>query len=256
MAELLTFFPKVYAQSTTAEDALAQPTFGNINIGESGTQTSSILLTSNATAVTVGQRFKVTVSIKTNDVAISEYKAVISFDPTKLQVIDQDASVAGNQIKNLDTIFVAKNTSTDNTVSANGTITFIGKTTDGNPLSINRDVLEIEFQAQTASTTPVKVVTGASGSQLVSSSGSSLTYTANEVNIQITASATGESGNENPPEVTPTPPVTGEGTTPPPTTLPDTALEAGVSDIIVVALSLLIIAIGAKMSIRKKSQHK
>lgn len=256
MAELLTFFPKVYAQSTSTQDALAQPTFGNINVGNSGTQTASILLSSSATSVTVGQKFKVTVAIKTNDVAISEYKVVVSFDPTKLQVVDQDASAAGNQIKNLDTIFVAKNTATDNTVSANGTITFIGKTTDGNPLSINRDVLEIEFQAQAASSTSVKVVTGASGSQLVSSSGSSLTYTANEVTVQIAANSTGESGVDQNPETNPNPPVTGGGTTTPPTTLPDTALEAGVSDILVVALSLLIIAIGAKMSMRKKSEQK
>lgn len=249
MADLLNFFPKVLAQSA---DAIAQPTFGNINISSGGTTTSTILLNSASTSTTVGERFKVRVEIKTNSVTISEYKIIIDFDPTKLQVIDQDTATTGNQIKNLDTIFLAENPATDNTISNAGRITFIGSTADGNPLSINREVLEIDFQAQVVGATPIRIITGASGSQLLRQNGAGANFTANEISIQVAAASTGSGVTPTPNPVTP-PPATGNGsTTPPPTTLPDTALEAGVGDLLVVAVSLLIIALGTKMTLKKK----
>jgi hypothetical protein len=247
VAELLNLFPKVFAQ--TVADAISQPTFGTIEVAGGGSQTSSILLTSTATSTEVGQRFKVTVSIETNAVTINNFRLIIDFDPTK----------PGTQIRNLDTIFVPSNPQTDNSVSNTGRITYIANTTDGNATSLNREVVEIEFQAQATGATPIRIVTGSSGAQLIRQTGAGVNFTSNEVNIQI-APSTQSNGNGNPnPNPTPNPPPTdntggGNGTVTPPPTLPDTAFGDSPTDFAMLGIGALIVLIGIKLSLFHKNK--
>lgn len=254
MAQILNIIPKIYAQNP-GPDAISQPTFGAINISGGGLQTSSVLLKTTSTSTSVGERFTARVEIKTNEIAIGEYRIVLEFDPTRLQVIDQDSSVAGNQIRNLDTVFLPSNPQTDNTVSAAGRISFTGRIAEGNSASVNREVIEIEFQAQTAGASTVRVISGTSGSQLVRANGVSVPFTGNEINIEISTSTSGSGVTPNPS----TPPsVGGNGggaVVTPPTTLPDTALEAGVGDILVLLVGIMIIGLGTKMGLKKNSER-
>lgn len=245
MASILNFGQKLYAQQTI--DAISQPTFGNINISGGTNQTSSILLNSTSTSATIGQRFKVRIEVKTGTVSINEYKLVIEFDTTRLQVIDQDSTVTGNQVRNLDTIFTVPNPQTDNTVSSAGRITVLARAS--NPSSLNREVIEIEFQAQTTGNAPIRVITGSQGSQLLRSNGSSVPFTSNQVTI--TLSSANVSGN------------TGTGTVSAPTTttstsnlgtgsLPTTSIgESG--GVIGSILGILIIIIGATILSKQKN---
>ena len=253
MAELLNIFPKVYAQEANS-DAISQPTFGTINISQGGSQSSTILLKSTSTATKVGERFKVRVEVKTNNIPVSEYKVVIDFDPTKLQVVDQDSTVTGNQIKNLDTIFLPTNPQTDNIVSATGRITFKGQTTDGNALSINREVLEIEFQTQAVGSSPIKIATGSTGSQLIRQNGSGISYTGNEVTLQISPATTGNGTTTPTVPANPITPTSQGSTGSGNKSLPDTAFEGGVSDFLIVGLSVMVIITGLAMSISRRKR--
>lgn len=254
MAQILNIIPKVFAQNP-GPDAISQPTFGAINISGGGLQTSSILLKTTSTSTSVGERFTARVEIRTNEIAIGEYRIVVEFDPARLQVIDQDSSVAGNQIRNLDTVFLPTNLQTDNTVSASGRITFIGRIAEGNSASVNREVIEIEFQAQTAGASNLRIVSGSSGSQLIRANGVSVPFTANEVNVEISTSTSGSGVTPNPS----TPPAVGgngggSAVVTPPTTLPDTALEAGIGDILVLLIGVMIIGLGTKIGLSKKPE--
>jgi len=255
MAELLQIFPKLHAQET---DAVAQPTFGTINISGGGTQNASVLLKSDKTSVAVGERFKVRVEIKTNTITVNEFRIVVDFDPTKLQVVDQDTNTVGTQVKNLDTIFLVSDQSQDNTVSSVGRVRFVGKTASGNAFSVNRDVIEIEFQAQATGSSPIRIVTGSTGTQLVRQSGIGVSYTSNEVTLQVTTSSqTGTGGNGgNTGGNTGTGNTGGTGGTGDIGTLPDTAIPAGMGESILLVLSMVLIIAGLKLSLEGRKAKK
>ncbi len=244
MSNFINLIPIIEAQGT---DAIAQPTFGPVE-GSGGSSTgSSILLRSDKTSVNVGDTFKVTIEIKTNELDISEYRLVVSYDPNQLTVIDNDPNKAGTQINLLDTLFQAPNAE-DNLVTQ-GRITLNTKTVSGNAFRVNRDVAEITFQALTQGSTVIKVETGVSGSHLIRLTGSELGYTSNEVTVQ-TSSAVSPTPTPTPtPQPTPVPQpntTTTGGTT---GTLPNTAIgDPGFFGSIIIGLIFIAIGISLKFS--------
>jgi hypothetical protein len=174
--------PKAYAQS----DAIAQPTFGPIDIGVTPQAQAKILLTSNTTSLVVGQTFTIDVEIRTGSpdlISVSEYQLVISFDPTKLKVLDADTSVAGTQIQFLDTLYqVVEGT---NNVTAAGRITLTARTPSGAAYAINRSVARITFQAQQIGTTTITLPSGSTGNQLINQNGIALPLTLNTLTVAI-----------------------------------------------------------------------
>jgi altronate dehydratase len=129
MANIFDFLvPVVDAQTL---DTISQPTFGTIDVGTQGGAVSTVLLSSTSTATQVGQKFKVSVEIKTNDNQINQYKILIDFDSAKLSVVDQDSATLGTQVKLLDTIFTIANPQSNNSVSNTGRITLIANTSSG-----------------------------------------------------------------------------------------------------------------------------
>ncbi|MBL8015096.1 MAG: hypothetical protein JNK26_02830 [Candidatus Doudnabacteria bacterium] len=192
----LNLIPQVGA---TGGDANLQPTFGNLIGITSQGSTSSIVLTASNTSTQVGQQISVDVEIKTNSFTINEYRIVVDFDPTKLQVVDAAPSTAGTQITFLDTVFQV--TGTNNTVSPAGRITLIAKTPGGNALQVNRKVAKITFQAQNPGVSNIQTVTGATGSQLINQNGVAIASSVNNVSInignQVSSSSTNTAGSSS-----------------------------------------------------------
>ncbi len=246
--------PKVSAQSF---DALAQPTFGSIDIGGGSSITGSVLLSSDKTSVTVGERFKVRVELKTNDVNISEYRVVVDFDPTKLTVIDADPSVNGTQVRVLDEVFTVPNPLDDNTVASVGRIR-VRASAPSTPLTVNKDVVEIEFQAQSAGSTGIKVVEGSVGSQIVREAGVGLSYTANEVTIDVTTqTSTTTTGSTTGTTTTgSTAGTTGTTTTTGGQQIPDTALSDDVISAASVIFGVLFVILGSSLVINKSKNNR
>ncbi len=242
MANLIEILiPKAHAQV----DSFAQPTFGSIDIGGGTTVSGTVLLTSSSTSVTIGQKFKVTVAINTNDVNINEYRVVIDFDPTKLQVVDADPATAGTQIKFLDTVFEVEDQLQDNTVANVGRIR-LRAVAPSQPLAVNRNVAEIEFQAQTTGSPVIKVVEGTTGTQLVRQAGIGLAYTSNEVTVALSTQQTSGSGG------TTTGGTNGQGTTPSGgQTTPNTALPTDLGSIITIFLGVILVVVGASLKSKK-----
>lgn len=248
MSNLINLFPIVKAQTI---DAAAQPTFGSIDVGGGSTVTASMLLRSDKTSVDIGEKFIVTVEIKTNTVTINEYRIVIDFDSTKLQVVDQDPTVAGTQIKLLDTIFTVENPETDNTVSQNGRITLVAKVDSGNPFAVNRDVAQIEFQAQAAGSPTIKIFQDANGSRLIRQSGVGVSYTPNQLTVLVkTATSAGTTTGSNPPPISQTTTTTG-GTTVG-TTIPITGVADDIGSLVTVIGAAILIITGIKLNSEKR----
>ncbi len=188
MANLIDILiPKVSAQA----DSIAQPTFGPIEGGGSSTVNASVLLSSTKTSVANGERFKVRIEIKTNQIQISEYRIVVDFDPSKLQAIDADNTVTGIQATKLDTVFSIPDPSTDNQIDSVGRFRYRAIAPSGQTLAVNTNVVEIEFQSQSPGTTPIKVITDINGTQLVRTAGVGLQYNSNELTIQISTQQVG-----------------------------------------------------------------
>jgi len=251
VSNLLDLFPIVKAQTI---DAAAQPTFGSIDIGGGSTVTASMLLRSDKTSVAVGDKFNVTVEIKTNTVTINEYRIIIDFDPTKLQVVDQDPSTAGTQIKLLDTIFTVADPETDNTVSQNGRITLIAKVSSGNAFAVNRDVAQIQFQAQAVGSPTVKIVSDATGSRLIRETGVGVSFTPNQLTVAVTtATGSGATTGSTPPPVAQTTTTTG-GTTGV-TTIPQTGVADNLGSAVTVIAAAILIITGVKLSSEKRKNR-
>ncbi|MEO6729259.1 MAG: cohesin domain-containing protein [Candidatus Dojkabacteria bacterium] len=249
---MINLFPIVKAQTI---DATAQPTFGTIDTGGGSTLTSSMLMRSDKTSVNVGDKFKVTVEIKTNTVTINEYRIIIDFDATKLQVVDQDPTTAGTQVKLLDTIFTVENAEIDNTVSQNGRITLIAKTDSGNPFAVNRDVAEIQFQAQAAGSPTIKIIQDASGSRLIRQSGVGVSFTPNQLSVTVqaaTGSATTTTTGATPPPISQT---TTTGGTTVGTTIPVTGVTDDIGSAATIIVAAVLILTGLKLSGDKKRNH-
>jgi hypothetical protein len=218
-------------------DAVSQPTFGAIDTGGASTITGSVLLTTDKTAVKVGETFKVRIEIKTNDVNITEYRIAIDFDPTKFKVVDADTQTQGTQIRVLDDIFTIQNIQEDNTVASVGRIR-LKAVTPSAPIAVNKIVAEFEMQAQAVGTSAIKIVEGSTGTQLVRQAGVGLAYTSNEISIQITTqqqttTTTGQPTTTG--STTTSTTTTGQSTTTTGTQIPATAI----GDSLFTALSLL-----------------
>jgi len=252
MAQFIQLIPIVEAQSL---DTISQPTFGTITVSGGGGVTASVLLTSDKSSVKVGDTFTVKINVKTNTLSISEYKIVISYDKSLLSVIDQDTTTAGTQIKLLDDVFTIADPAKDNLVSTTGQITIDAKTTSGNSFQVNKDVAEIQFQAQAEGISTLKVTQGASGTQLIRSNGNSLTFTTNEVSVQSSTTVATNGGGTpiNTPTPTPTP-------TPQPSQvvsqIPNTGIKEDITSMSGVFVGLLLVATGLLMAKNKLTPKK
>lgn len=265
MSGLIKLIPPVSANSF---DALAQPTFGTIEVSNVGGTVSSILLTADKTSVGIGERFTVKVKVTTNTLTVKEYRIVIKFDSASLSVIDQDNTTPGTQITLLDQVFQVEEPEVNNSVAIigdEGTITLLATAPEGSDLQVNTDVAEIEFQAQAEGSAPVQIIQGTEGSRLTRGSGTSLNFTTNEITIQASDISVVEPPPttqepppvETPPSETPpaqTPPTT---TTPPPTVevIPNTALgdEFGpLGSAISLGLGFVLVVMGMAMLARKE----
>jgi len=182
MSNIIDFIaPKVKAQTI---DAVSQPTFGPIELSGGSELNGQVTITASDTSVDIGDTFTVAVEINTNDVNINEYRVTIDFDPTKLTVIDADPNTDGTQISFLDNVFTIANPVDDNTVSSVGRIRLVASA-PSQPLTVNTQVAEIEFQAQSLGDTSIQVVEGNTGTQLIRQAGIGLSYSTNEVSISV-----------------------------------------------------------------------
>jgi hypothetical protein len=235
LKELL--IPTASAQSF---DAFAQPTFGPINVGTGNTTTGTVLITTDKTASNIGDIITATISVNTNDIAISEYRIVLNFDPTKFTVIDSDPNTPGTQVTLLDPVFQIENPETENTVNSLGQVLVIAKNTD--QVSVNRNVIEIQLQAQSSGNTNISVVTqGEIRTQLVREAGVGLAYTGNSVDIGIeTQSGNGGTNGGNGGQQPQTPGTNG-GTG----SIPDTAVPEYVSQAFPLLAGSFLLLLGA-----------
>ena len=199
--DLLTqFIPVVQAQGL---DAVAQPTFGPINISttpdtESGVQ---VLLKTTDNTVAEGTTFAVEARIEAGvDGVYTGYKLVLNYDPQILSVVDQDPGSSGTQSKFTDGLYALAGPVEDNnyaTIDGQNGIIFLHAT--GSEFPLNRSVLEIKFQAQelgltelTIDTTPITGTEISSGGNLVGFNPSSLTINVNETGTATSCSNDGD----------------------------------------------------------------
>lgn len=249
MSNLIEFLiPKVQAQSA---DAISQPTFGAITSGVGQTTSASILLNWDNPTVRVGNTFKVRVELRTGDFRISEYRAVITYDRDFLSVVDKDPATPGTQVTMLDTLLTIQTPASDN-LAADGRIVVSAEAPSGSDYQINKEVIEIEFQAQRLGQTKVQVATAVDGSRLNRLSGQSIAYTVNEVNVNIAAAtAVTPQPQPTPNPVTPTPAPTQPVAQPPVTTIPNTAIGDGPSVMLSLGLGIGLIFTGFSLFIGK-----
>lgn len=141
------------SSSAKSLDAVAKPTFpydGPFQIPTnlvSGSTTGTLVLTSDTANPKVNDKFKVSIAINTSTLEVKNYKVVITYDKTLVDVVDADTSKTGSQITIVDTFFQNKTNTVDTT---NGKITLEGSNTAA--ISVNRKVAEIEFKAKKAGT--------------------------------------------------------------------------------------------------------
>lgn len=243
MPNLLEILPieKVYAQ---AVDASAQPTWGPLDVVGTSSQTGQVLLKSSKTSVAQGEIFTVRVELKTNNVAINEYRIVVQFDSSVLQVVDSDSATAGTQVKLLDQIFEIEEPADDNTVSTGGVITLIAAIPSGNSITVNRDIVEITFQSQKQGSTTVSVVEGPTGTRLLRQTGSGLQFTTNQVTIQSTASGNVSSSSS----------ATTSSSSGSVIQIPDTAIADNLDVLFGTGLGIFLIAFGVSLVRNKKER--
>lgn len=248
MAGLIEFLiPKLQAQ---VSDAISQPTFGEITAGTGSTTTSSVLLNWENPTVRVGDTFKVKIEIKTGDLKVSEYKVVITYDKDFLSVVDKDPASPGTQVTILDTLLTVQDPSTDN-VSADGRISVTAMAASGTDYQINKEVIEIEFQAQRMGATKVQVATAVDGTRLTRLNGQPIAFNVNEINTNIAQAVATNPGVQ--PDTTPTTPVVPVVTTPTPvveapvTVIPNTAISDSPSFMLSLALGVSFILTGISL---------
>jgi hypothetical protein len=193
------------------------------------------------------------VEVKTGQFSINEYRVVIDFDPTKLQVVDAEPSTPGTQISFLDTVFQVSGG--NNSTSAAGRITLIAKTISGNALQVNRKVAKVTFQAQSTGTSNIQTATGATGSQLINANGVAIANTVNNLTVNITTqTGTITSTSSATQTATSTLSTTSSPTTTsaPGTVIPDTALPDDVVAIVTVLIGLGLVTLGVKLRRSRK----
>ncbi len=137
------------SSSSKSLDAVAKPTFpydGPFQIPSnlvSGSTSGTLVLASDTASPKVNDKFKVSITINTSTLEVKNYKVVITYDKTLVDVVDADTSKTGSQITVVDTFFQNKTNTVDIT---NGKVTLEGSNTAAT--SINRKVAEIEFKAK------------------------------------------------------------------------------------------------------------
>lgn len=235
--------PKINAQA----DAVAQPTFGSINIGGGSGITGQVLLNSDKTSVEVGERFKVRVQVNTNDVNIEEYRIIINFDPTKIQIVDADSETQGIQVRKLDTVFSPEEIQNDNVSNNNlGTVKYVAKSST--PVSLNTEVIEIEFQAQATGRSTIELIEGAAGTQLIRQAGQGLVFTPNRITLEV-AQTQNTPDPEPQPQPNPQPQPGGNtGTNPVPPVIPDTSISSDLIALLTVMAGMIFVLVGTALS--------
>lgn len=187
--------PTVQAQGL---DAVAQPTFGPIDLQQTGdSEAVQVRLTTDRTTVAEGSTFTIDVELQTGtNISLDEYQLVFNYDAQRLSVIDQNDSADGTQSVLTDTLFEVVTPVADNNYAS---------TTDGEiylraagnfPVTINRKIAEIEFQAQelgvtelVTDTAPLEGTRMRRGSTDIAYDPSSLTINVNETGEAIACSA-------------------------------------------------------------------
>lgn len=151
--------PAVEAQSI---DAVAQPTFGPLVLSNTpgGANNVQIVITSTQTTVANGNTFKVSIELKTGtDISVDEYQLVLKYNPQRLTVKDKDTGNSGVQSTLTDTLFtIPTPVSNNNYASTTAGLIFI-RAKGNYPVTINRKVFEIEFQAQSLGVSEISVDT-------------------------------------------------------------------------------------------------
>lgn len=252
MANLIEFLvPKVFAQTS---DAISQPTFGEVIAGTGTTTTSSVLLNWDNPTVRVGDKFKVRVEIRTGDFKVSEYKIVVSYNKDFLSVVDKDPSAPGTQVTLLDSLLTVANASTDN-IASEGRIEVTAKAASGTDYQINKEVVEIEFQAQAVGQTKVQVATAVDGTRLTRLNGQPIAFNVNEVNVNVAAAAVSQTPEPEPviPQ-TPEPEAQPQQPPPQPTQIPNTAISDGPGFMLSIALGASLIFTGFSLIFNKKKK--
>jgi hypothetical protein len=179
---ILKVIPKVHAQA----DAVAQPTFGSIDIGGGETIAAQVLLNTSFSSVEVGKQFTVQVEVRTNEITLNGYNIVVEYDPSILTVVDQNPDISGTQVKLLDPVFNTTSEPEDNFVDiVKGEIFLSASITEGSGLTVNRSVFEVAFQAQSIGAATIKIKEGANGTKLIRPSGQTIRYTSNQRSIDI-----------------------------------------------------------------------
>jgi hypothetical protein len=151
--------PRVLAQTV---DEVASPTIPFVPPGgTSGTPVPSVItgpnisLSTTQFSIGVGEKIKIVVSLDTKAVEIKEYAFQITFDPTKLQIVDEDTTQAGTQIKYTDTNFFA--TVENSAAQTTGIITLHAKSSQGSITYSGRAVAEFELVGLSESLSQVSI---------------------------------------------------------------------------------------------------
>jgi len=202
-------------------DAIAQPSFGNLSNDSSQNRTLAridLTPTTNITDLKVGDTFTIGVNIKTfEEVTLNKIALKISFDKTKFSVIDSNPNVSGTQIKITNTNFYTESDQDNLANNSDGTITLIISSDEPVDFSEGGEIATITFNAQSAGSSKISVVSGSQGTKLFSDS-KSVAYLTSELQLNTKTS----SGNITP-NISPT--VTQITSSPTPTILPTLTIE-------------------------------
>lgn len=248
---ILDIIPKVSAQS----DAIAQPTFGTIDGGDNQTTNAQVLLNTDTTEVEVGDQFTMRIELQTGDIEINKYNLIIEFDPNVFTVIDNNANESGTQVLLLDTVFSTTDIATDNVVDTlDGEIVVNAQISAANDLSVNRNVVEITFQAQTIASSVIRVKEGSDGTQLIRSSGQTVSYTTNQRTIDVVTADTETPQEPDPsPDPQPQPPTQPQTPAPEPIEqIPDTSITGSAGGIAGLGIGVALIVVGITLFSRRK----
>lgn len=258
MASLIEFLiPKVEAQ---AGDGISQPTFGEITAGTGTTTSSSVLLNWDNPTVRIGDKFKVRIDIKTNDFKINEYKVVVTYNKDFFSVVDKDPAAPGTQVALLDNLLTVSDPSVNN-LSAEGRVSVTALAPSGTDYQINKEVIEIEFQAQRLGQSKLQIATAIDGTRLTRLNGQPLAFNVNEINVNV-GQAVAQNPQPQPQVPVPTPPtqpvtpVPTQPVQPPVTEIPKTAIGDNPGFMLSIALGVGFILTGFSLIFGKKKRLK
>lgn len=206
-----------------------------------------INLTSTKNIYNVGEAGIIEVKIDTKGVEVSEFTIIIEFDPTHIQINDDDISRAGVQVKYLDSYFIpttdgnkVETNISSNQSGVNGRITIKARALE-DPITISdRSMAQINF-----------VVISAKSSNLVVNSNESnlLSNSVNELDSSALRPLQVNSSTDQVPTVFPSGFVT-----PTPSSLIETALDGRLESVLILSAGVILVAIGVYL--RKATSKK